>query len=111
MKNEELFLFPAVRKMIQAEQARVKLTKSQFGSLRNPILKMMKGHKTVNGRFDHIAHLSKNYSLPEDACDSYVTAFTSLQEFVNDFQVHIHLENNILFPKINSLEKELKHGR
>ena len=111
MKNEELFLFPAVHKMIQAEQRRVKLTKSQFGSLKNPIQKMMKGHKTESDRFDHIAHLTKNYALPVDACDSYITAFTSLQEFVNDFQIHIHLENNILFPKISSLEQEWKHER
>ncbi len=111
MKNEELFLFPAVREMIKAEQKRVKLTKNHFGSLQNPILKMIKGHKIESERFGHIVHLTKNYTLLEETHHSDILAFESLQEFINDLQVHIHLENNILFPKIKTLEKELKHGR
>ncbi|WP_245800112.1 DUF542 domain-containing protein [Zobellia uliginosa] len=109
MENEELFLFPSVRKMVKAEHSRVKLTKSQFGSLKNPVLKMKNAHKTESERFSHIVELTNNYALPEDGRDAYKTAFTALQEFVNDLLVHIHLENNILFPKIKTLEKELKH--
>ncbi len=111
MKNEELFLFPEVRKMVLAQHSRVKLTRNHFGSLQNPVRKMMTGHKTESERFGHIVDLTKNYTLPIDACDAYVMAYTSLQEFVNDLHFHIHLENNILFPKIKTLEKELKHER
>src|SRR5690606_25119434 len=109
MKNEEMFLFPAVRKMVLAQHAGVKLTRNHFGSLQNPIQKMVTGHKTESERFGHIVSITNIYTLPVGACDIYAIAYTSLQEFENDLQTHIHLENNILFPKIKTLEKQLKH--
>lgn len=109
MKNEELFLFPIVREMIRAKEARVKLTKNNFGSLQNPISKMMKGHKIESERLDNIIQLTKNYTMLEDPRNSHVKRFAPLQEFVNDLHIHIHLENNILFPKLKTLEKQLKH--
>jgi regulator of cell morphogenesis and NO signaling len=51
--------------------------------------------------------LSSNYALPQDACASYSLLFTMLQEFEDDLHIHIHLENNILFPKAAEMERSL----
>ena len=54
---------------------------------------------------DEIRKISNNYALPEDACASYSYLFKTLDEFENDLHIHVHLENNILFPKAIELEK------
>jgi len=56
---------------------------------------------------EKIRELSHNYALPEDACASYTLLFKMLEDFENDLFTHIHLENNILFPKAIEIEKHL----
>ncbi|CAL66375.1 iron-sulfur cluster repair di-iron protein [Christiangramia forsetii] len=107
MKKEEIILFPAVRKMVQAKQTGIKLEKPHFGTVENPIQMMMMEHETEGERFRLIEKLSNNYTPPQDACNTYRVTFALLQEFENDLHRHIHLENNILFPKSAELEKEL----
>ena len=107
MKKEEIILFPAVRKMVQAKQTGTKLERPRFGSVKNPIQMMMMEHENEGERFRLIDELSNNYTPPEDACNTYRVTFALLQEFENDLHRHIHLENNILFPKAAELEKEL----
>ena len=55
-----------------------------------------------------IAKLTNNYIPPVDACNTYKVTFQTLKEFEQDLHRHIHLENNILFPKAERIEKELK---
>jgi len=107
MKKEEIILFPAIRKMMQAKQTGSKLEKPHFGTVQNPIQMMMMEHETEGERFRKIDELSNNYTPPADACSTYCVTFALLQEFENDLHRHIHLENNILFPKAAELEKEL----
>lgn len=107
MKKEELILFPIIRKMVQAEQTGAKMERPHFGTVQNPIQKMMEEHETEGERFRKIDALSDNYTPPEDACNTYRVTFALLQEFENDLHEHIHLENNILFPESAELEKEL----
>ncbi len=78
-----------------------------FGSVENPITMMKHDHNLEGERFREIAKLSNNYTPPEDACNTYRVAFAMLKEFEEDLHEHIHLENNILFPKAIALEKEL----
>ena len=67
---------------------------------------MMKDEHTVEGdRFVKIAELTNNYQIPADGCGTYQVAFKMLEDFENDLHKHIHLENNILFPKAIELEK------
>ena len=80
---------------------------SRFGSVQNPILMMMEEHTTEGDRFAKIAELSNNYTPPADGCTTYRVAFQLMQEFENDLHLHIHLENNILFPKAIEMEKSL----
>jgi regulator of cell morphogenesis and NO signaling len=71
---------------------------------------MIREHADEGGRLDEIASLSGNYSAPEDACTTYRTTYDYLMEFETDLHRHIHLENNILFPKSEELEEKLKNN-
>ena len=107
MKKEELILFPYIRKMAKAKQEGTTLEKPNFGSIQNPIDMMMDEHTTEGDRFRKIEILSNNYTAPEDACNTYKVTFALLKEFEQDLHLHIHLENNILFPNAIELEKKL----
>jgi len=68
---------------------------------------MMQEHDVEGDRFSKIAELSNNYNAPADGCTTYRVAFALLKEFEEDLHKHIHLENNILFPKALEMEKKL----
>ena len=105
MKKEELILFPFIKKMVAAKAKGENIQKPHFGSVENPVA-MMKHEHTVEGdRFVKIAELTNNYQFPEDACGTYQVTYKMLEDFENDLHKHIHLENNILFPKAIALEK------
>lgn len=106
MKKEELVLFPYIAKLVQAQQTHTKATAS-FGTVQNPIQNMMAEHDIEGERFRRIAELSDNYTPPADGCNTYVVTFGLLKEFEDDLHMHIHLENNILFPKAIELEKQM----
>jgi regulator of cell morphogenesis and NO signaling len=105
MVKEETVLFPYVKHIAKTEgKGYVK-----FDSLENvqgPIDIAVTEHELVGGNMDKIRQLSNNYQVPEDGCASYSYLFKTLDEFENDLHIHVHLENNILFPKALKLEKE-----
>jgi regulator of cell morphogenesis and NO signaling len=107
MKKEEFILFPYVRKMAKAKHEDIKLDAPHFGTVQNPIQMMMNEHTTEGERFRKIEELSNNYTPPQDACNTYRVTFALLNEFEQDLHLHIHLENNILFPKAIEIENEL----
>lgn len=106
MKKEELILFPFVRNMIKAQQTGEALRQPHFGTVENPVNMMQHEHTVEGERFEKIATLTDGYTPPADACNTYKVAFAMLQDFENDLHTHIHLENNILFPKSIRLEKD-----
>lgn len=105
MKKEELVLFPFIRKLELAKQNGTPVN-AQFGSVKNPIQNMMNEHTAEGERFRKIAELTNNYTPPQDACNTYKVTFSLLNEFEDDLHQHIHLENNILFPKAIDIEKK-----
>ncbi|HEY5392185.1 MAG TPA: iron-sulfur cluster repair di-iron protein [Hanamia sp.] len=107
MKKEELMLFPFIRKMMHAKEKNISIENAHFGSVQNPIQMMMHEHDTEGENFRKINALSANYNAPADACNTYKVTFALLKEFEADLHLHIHLENNILFPKAVELEKQL----
>ena len=109
MKKEELILFPAVRRMVKAQMQKTTPERPQFGSVNNPIKMMMHEHNNEGERFRKIEELSNKYNPPQDACNTYRVSFAMLKEFEDDLHLHIHLENNILFPKALELEKHIYH--
>lgn len=108
MKKEELMLFPQVRKMVISHKESAEISEPPFGSFENPIGVMMKDHTDEGERFRQIRALSNDYTPPADGCNMYKVAFKLLEEFEKDLHLHIHLENNILFPKAIDLEKRKK---
>lgn len=107
MKKEELVLFPFIRKMVSAKKSNQPLSPPSFGTVGNPIKMMLHEHNVEGDRFGKISELSGSYVPPADACNTYRVAFSMLKEFEDDLHFHIHLENNILFPKSIMLEEEL----
>ena len=106
MKKEETILFPYVRTMAADAQTQ----QPHFGTVQNPIKMMMHEHDTEGERFRKISSLSNNYTPPLDACTTYKVAFSMLKEFEDDLHLHIHLENNILFPKAIAAEQKLNYA-
>lgn len=107
MKKEELILFPFVRKLARSQRDGLPLKEPRFGSVENPVRAMMDDHADEGERFERIKELSNGYTLPADGCATYAAALKALQEFEADLHRHIHLENNIMFPRAIELEKEL----
>jgi regulator of cell morphogenesis and NO signaling len=107
MKKEELILFPFIKKMVATRSNNEALQQPHFGTVDNPIAMMMHEHDAEGERFRKIETLTNNYTPPADACNTYRVTFNMLADFEQDLHKHIHLENNILFPKATLLEKTL----
>jgi len=107
LEEEENILFPKIKELFQRSKSEESSNPKITESLRNVILSADKVHQLVNKDLSEIRKLSNNYTLPEDACASYTLLFRMLDEFEDNTQLHIHLENNILFPKALKLEKSL----
>lgn len=105
MRKEELVLFPFIKKLVKAERENSVVEKHPFGNIENPIQMMKQEHQEEGERFELIAALTQQYSPPQDACNTYKAAFSLLRNFEEDLHFHIHLENNILFPKSIDLFK------
>lgn len=104
MEQEEKVLFSYIKKIVQARSGSLPLNK-EGKDLSALIEELEKEHDHVGRCLDKIRELSKGYALPSDACASYKLLFTMIQEFEDDLHLHIHLENNILFPKALEMEK------
>ena len=106
LKKEELVLFPFIKKLLKAKASNTPLEAPGFGTVKNPIAMMMQEHDNEGVRFRQIAEITNDYTPPADACNTYKVTFAMLQEFEQDLHLHIHLENNILFPAAEKLESE-----
>ncbi|MFD2200796.1 iron-sulfur cluster repair di-iron protein [Shivajiella indica] len=103
MKKEEFILFPYIKAMEESYKSHFTLSLPHFGHIDNPIAMMEEEHDTEGERFRIISELSQEYTPPVDGCQTYRVAFAMLKEFENDLHTHIHLENNILFPKAKAM--------
>ncbi|MDX1349771.1 MAG: iron-sulfur cluster repair di-iron protein [Putridiphycobacter sp.] len=108
MKKEELILFPYFKKIDSVKKSEAPLPTANKISIETVIKKMHLDHDNEGNRFRKMAELTNDYTPPEDACGSYTVAFKFLNEFEEDLHKHIHLENNILFPKAIALEKKVE---
>lgn len=107
MVKEERVLFPYIKELANAKNNEQPLLSSRFGTVQNPINMMEMEHEMVAKNLIAIRELTRNYTLPEDACASYSLLYRMLDEFEDDLHLHVHLENNILFPKALAIEKQL----
>ncbi len=98
MQKEEKVLFPAIKEMLTNQK-----NEFHFGSIENPVRMMEHEHDSAGDIVKKIQELSVNYTTPEYACNTYKALYFKLDEFANDLFQHIHLENNILFPKVREM--------
>jgi len=98
IQKEERFLFPYIVTMQKLKESGKYLTPPHFVNIENPIKMMEMEHEAEGTRMGLISKISNNYTLPADACQTYQTVFLMLKEFEQDLHIHIHIENNILFP-------------
>ena len=109
MAKEEKVLFPYIKELVAANKNTTPLDAPHFGSVQTPINMMEMEHELVGKNLEEIRILSSNYLLPQDACASYSLLYRLLDEFEEDLHLHIHLENNILFPKALQTEKDMNN--
>ena len=100
LMKEEQILFPYLKQMASSAGC----GPSCFGTVQNPIRVMMLEHDGAGEKLREMRQDTNNYALPQDACLSYSTLFAGLVEFEQDLRQHIHLENNILFPRAVRME-------
>ena len=101
--KEERVLFPMVRELAAATEP----TSFHCGTLRNPISVMLSEHDAVGDLLATLRRLTNDYTPPADGCASYVACFAGLAELEADTHLHIHKENNLLFPMVVRREAEL----
>ena len=104
MMKEEQILFPHIVALEEAVNSGKSKPNPVFGTVSNPVHMMELEHDSAGAALKAICTLSANYTAPENACFSYRTLFTALKEFETDLHQHVHLENNILFPRAIELE-------
>lgn len=107
LKKEENVVFPFIKTLTDARRSGKELEKPAFDTLENPIKIMEEDHEDAGMVFKKIKALSNNFIPPAGACNTYRALYSKLEEFEKDLHHHVHLENNILFPKALKLEKEL----
>jgi regulator of cell morphogenesis and NO signaling len=106
LAKEEKILFPLIRQMEAFEQNRRPAPDMHCGSISNPIHQMEHEHDVAGEILARMRHVTNNYTLPSDACPTFVALYEGLDALEKDLHEHIHLENNILFPKIQALESQ-----
>jgi regulator of cell morphogenesis and NO signaling len=104
MQKEEAVLFPYIEQMEASVSEGGKAPAAFFGTVQNPIRMMMLEHETAGDILKRIRQISGGFSVPKDGCISYETLYKALDALEQDLHQHIHLENNILFPRAVALE-------
>jgi len=104
MGKEEMILFPYIAQLESALAHGGARPHSCFGTVANPIAMMTREHDDAGELLAQIRELSGNYTVPQDACPTYHAYFDGLSAMEQDLHQHIHLENNILFPRAVAME-------
>lgn len=106
-KMEETIVFPHIVRLERAAQSGI-MRRSRLSRPFCDILRTMESEHELEGdRFRYIARLTEHYMPPEDDCPLFRAAYTMLERFEQDLDEHIHLENNVLFPRARALEVQL----
>lgn len=105
--KEEQMLFPYIKELEGFQSKTDAIPASCFGTVLNPVSVMLREHDTAGEILRTLREVSRDYLVPEGACPSYTAMLARLEAFEKDLHQHIHLENNILFPKAIKLENEI----
>lgn len=104
--KEEQILFPYVREIARGEHPECAVARNPFGTVVNPITMLEREHVDVAEDLHIIRELTNNYTAPPDGCATYAVCMAELADFERDLHRHVHLENNVLFPRAVALESK-----
>jgi regulator of cell morphogenesis and NO signaling len=107
MAKEETLLFPAIDDLVAASRTGTRPPASPFATVLHPVRAMEDEHRSAGERLTRLRALTNNYTPPPDACTTYRLCYGELLRFQADLIQHVHLENNVLFPKALELERRL----
>lgn len=99
LQEEEAVLFPAIERAGAARRAGAEPTADDRGTIERSLAKLGHEHEEIGDAIHGIRHLAKGYLIPDGVCNTFVITYHRLKEFEDDLHKHVHLENNILFPK------------
>ena len=105
MMKEEMVLFPYIERMEESRIEGAPILPAPFGTVGNPVAMMVHEHDSASELLRRLRDLTNGYQTPADGCLSYKTLYSALAEFERDLHEHIHLENNVLFPRAIELEE------
>lgn len=108
MKKEELILFPRIKELEKLANNEAGQFQMNIGYLQSPINVMEHEHDHAGSQLNEIRLMTNEYTPPQDACTTYRLSFAALKAFETDLHHHVHLENNVLFPKAIELFKKLQ---
>ncbi len=108
MFKEEHVLFPFLQQMEAASRSGEPMPAACFDSVGTPIARMLADHDDAGELLAKIRALSGDFQAPAGACRSYLGLYHGLQEFERDLHMHVHLENNILFPRALEMDQMLR---
>jgi len=106
MLKEERMLFPYISLMESSLAFGLSVPPAPFGTTRNPVRVMTTEHEAAGEQLREIRELSDDFQPPEWACATYRALLEALEGLEKDLFRHIHLENNILFPKAIEMEEK-----
>ena len=103
--KEEMILFPYIKQLQPMIAGFEPYVPMHCGSVARPIEQMQHEHDSAGAALSELRRLSSGYALPPDGCPTFAELYQSLQELEIDLHEHIHLENNILFPRAMQAER------
>lgn len=103
LKEEEEVFFPALKRADAARIAGATPEAKDRETIRLSLQRLQREHEEVGDAIHTIRRLARDYALPDDACNTFMLTYQKLREFEDDLHLHVHLENNILFPKAAAL--------
>ncbi|HBA89198.1 MAG TPA: iron-sulfur cluster repair di-iron protein [Geobacter sp.] len=103
LQNEEEQLFPTIRKLVAMKKEDATYDAKDVEKLKATLAVLNHEHDEIGAAMHEIRRLAKNYQIPEDVCNTFMVTYQKLSEFEDDLHKHVHLENNILFPKASKL--------
>jgi len=105
LAKEEVVLFPYVTRLERSQSEGTAKPHACFATVASPIAMMTQEHDAAGALIAEIRQLSDDYTPPVGACPTYHAFYSGLREFEQDLHQHIHLENNILFPRALAMEE------
>ena len=103
LQEEEEVFFPAVKRAEAASTSGLQPSAEDRDTIRASLERLHREHEEVGEAVHAIRHLANDYAIPSDACATFLVTYQKLKEFEGDLHRHVHLENNILFPKAAEL--------